>query len=473
VTPDKPFNIAVALLGSVLCWVLPARWALVPLALSISMYPGNAMLPPDNMGLTPQRVIAMLLLLRCLTSVEIRRKYTFDWVDKAAILYFLLLLASQLMSQGLTKAINNRAGFFMGTMAPFWCVRMLIRDRESFFALIKGWLWGALVLGIGGMYQHFTGYHPYYEIMRHGIPPITEAFVTRESDMRKMFGVFRYRANCPFLQCIMFGWFFSLLLAWSTALYWEKRKFFPWIIPWAVGLPMGIISSIAGGPMMLAALSFGFMALFPLRQYWRGALIAAAILGVAFSVASNRNVLELMANMGFDAGSSWYRVGLNKFALSTGMAGKWLAGWGEPWPYHHFNDLCIHWVYIAVYNGIMGLVGFYTLLGVCAWQLWKAKKKAHGLADEWILWALLSALVASQWAMLVVALFGEMQVIYHMFMAVVANATLYVGSTTRRVGVMAEVDGKPVMLVYHLKPGQKLAMVTPVGAAPEEEPVAR
>ena len=34
------------MLGGILVYVLPLRYALVPLALSISMYPSNLLLPP-------------------------------------------------------------------------------------------------------------------------------------------------------------------------------------------------------------------------------------------------------------------------------------------------------------------------------------------------------------------------------------------------------------------------------------------
>ena len=54
-------------------------------------------------------------------------------------------------------------------------------------------------------------------------------------------------------------------------------------------------------------------------------------------------------------------------------------------------------------------------------------------------------------------------------MAIMANAPLLVGTTARRVGVMAEVDGRPVMLVYTLKPGQTLAMITPATPVEDEE----
>jgi hypothetical protein len=83
-TPDQPYSLAVFLVGSILCWLLPPRYALVPLALSISLYPSNLLLPPPNIGLTPQRVIAFVLLLRCLITPAIRSRFKWGWADSAA-----------------------------------------------------------------------------------------------------------------------------------------------------------------------------------------------------------------------------------------------------------------------------------------------------------------------------------------------------------------------------------------------------
>jgi hypothetical protein len=110
-------------------------------------------------------------------------------------------------------------------------------------------------MAIGGVYQFITGDHPVFELLKYGVPKINPLMSQRPViDQRMMLGALHFRASCPFLQSIMFGWFFALMVGFSTNLFWEKRKIFPWIIPWCF-LPVGIICAIAGGPMMLAALS--------------------------------------------------------------------------------------------------------------------------------------------------------------------------------------------------------------------------
>jgi hypothetical protein len=472
VTPDQPFSLAVLLVCGTLVWVLPTRYALVPLALSISMYPSNLLVPPPNIGLTPQRIIGLILIIRCLTTPAIRNKFKWGLPDTAAACYFALLTVSMIITRGPATGINNRGGFFLSAMVPFWCVRFLITDKESFYALIKAWIWGGIPLAALGVYQWETGQNPFFEIMQYGVPKIlAEKSQRMFIDTRIMFGEHHYRASAPFMQCIMFGWFFALMVGLGTNLFWEKKKIFPWVIPWCV-LPVGILASIAGGPMMLAAISMMIIGLFPFRGMWRGAVIGAAVLLVAFGAASNRNPLEILANVGFDASSSWYRVGLQKYTLSGGMNGHWLAGYGDiPGEYAHFHDLCIQWIFLVVVHGLMGAVGFYGLVSACAWQLWVAKPKATTLQDQWLLWSFLAVLFASLFSMFVVSLFGEMYFIYHMFLGLLANAPIMVGSGVRTVGVLAEVDGKKVLLRYQLKAGQRLAIVhPPTAAAPATAP---
>jgi hypothetical protein len=463
-SPDQPYSLAVFLLCSVLVYTLPLRYALVPLALSISMYPSNLLLPPSSIGLTPQRVIGFVLILRCLTTPAVRQRFKWGPADWAAVLYFVLLTVSQTITQGPAKAINNRGGFFLSAMVPFWCVRMLITDKEAFYALIKGWIWGGIPLAAFGVYQFITGNSPFFELMQYGVPKILAIKSQRTVDMRMMFGDMHYRASCPFMQCIMFGWFFALLVGLGTNLIWEKRKLFPWIIPWCV-LPVGIIVSIAGGPMMLAALAMVIIGLFPFRAMWKPACVVMAICLAVMAAVSNRNPLELLANAGFDASSSWYRVGLQKYTLNGGMmaeGNRWIQGYGDiPGAYAQFHDLCIHWIYLVVINGLMGAVGFYVFMAACAWQLWNAKAKATSVQDQWLVWSLLAVWIASVMSMFVVSLFGEMYFIYHMFLGLLANAPIMVGGGVRHVGVLAEVDGKQVVLRYALKQGQRLAVVRP------------
>ena len=464
-TPDKPFTIVVCLIGCILVWVLPLRYALIPLALSISMWPSNLLIPPDNIGLTAQRVIGLMLIIRCLTTPAVRNRFKWNMVDTTAVFYFAMLTISMIITRGPATGINNRGGFFLSALVPFWCVRFLVVDKESFYALIKAWIWCSVPLIAGGVYQHITGQHPLFELMQYGVPKILAEKSQRLVDMRMIFGVLRYRASCPFLQCIMFGWFFALLVGLGTNLFWEKRKIFPWVVPWAI-LPVGIITSIAGGPMMLTALAMAIIGLFPFRGMWKPACFALVVLLLVMGAVSNRNPLEILANAGFDPTSSWYRVGLQKYTLSGGMGGHWIAGYGDiPGEYARFHDLCIHWIWLVVVHGLMGAVGFYVWMAACAWQLWKAKSRVVGLDDQWLVWSLLAVWIASVMSMFVVSLFGEMYFIYHMFLGLMANAPIMVGGGVRHVGVMAEVDGKPVLLRYALKQGQRLAIVRP-GEAP-------
>jgi Trk-type K+ transport system membrane component len=148
------------------------------------------------------------------------------------------------------------------------------------------------------------------------------------------------------------------------------------------------------------------------------------------------------------------------------MNGHWLAGFGLiPHEFDDYHDLCIQWIYLTVVNGILGASGFYLFVAACAWCMRRARQKAASLADHWLIWSMLSILIASMLAMNLVALFGEMFFIYHMFLGLVTNTMVICGEgggeLERSVGVLAEMNGKRVLLRYRLKAGQKLALVRP------------
>jgi hypothetical protein len=217
--------------------------------------------------------------------------------------------------------------------------------------------------------------------------------------------------------------------------------------------------------------------MFPLRKYWKAIFGTAGAMYVGIAMFAKRSLMEIVASFGLDPSSSYYRVNLLEYTLGkvksyklpyfNPMGGHWLAGYGIiPPQYDDYHDLCIQWICLVVQQGILGVVGFYLFVLACAACMWKAKKRAASVADEWLIWTMLAVLIASMLAMQLVALFAEMFFIYHMFLGLVANTMVICGSEQggRHVGVMAEMNGRKVLLRYRLKPGQRLAIVHPPGS---------
>ncbi|HEV8292650.1 MAG TPA: hypothetical protein VGP94_12035, partial [Tepidisphaeraceae bacterium] len=426
--------------------------------------------------------------LRCIVQGSIRRQFKWRWADTAAMIYFALITISMLLA--LPKpgpALNNRGGFFLSALLPYFCVRFLIVDRPSLYAALSGWLWSAVPLALCGVYQMYTGDSPYFKILQY-----SQFWVRAPNskwDMRPLFGEMAFRASGPIFGFIMFGWYFALWIAPATNLFFKSRNIFPWIIAYCA-LPVGVLTSIASGPWMMMMFSGGLCALFPFRRFWKPAVIALAGLWIALIIGANRTPMEFMALFGKDQSSSWYRVGLQNFTLKGGgMNGHWVTGYGEiPQQYNEsFHDLCIHWVWLLVIHGFMGIVGFYGFLATAAYSLWRARSLSKKLEDHWLLWSLLATLCASILGMLLVTLFSEVYFIYHMFIAILVNSDIIVASGQsasdnkndsglRQVGVLLEQNGKKFLLRYTLRPGQRLAVVhPPTQPQPEpkkEEPVA-
>ena len=472
-TPDQPISLAVAVFCSILCLILPLRTAIVPLCIAMCAYPTNVNVPPAQMQLTVARIVGLVLIVRCLLTAEVRERFKWSMVDTTAALYFGLLVSAQLMTIEAGAAINKQAGFFISAFIPFWCVRFLVVDRPSLYAFFKGFLWTSLPLAMLAMYQANTGDSPYRTIMENGI--LWFEIHAQWLEIRPFMGVPLHRASAPFQQCIMYGWFFAIQVPWCTNLYFQNRSLKGWILPWLI-LPLGIIATVSSGPMMMVSLSFVFLAMFPIRGKWKAIFGSAGLVYAATSLLAKRGVMEIVSSFGLDPTSGYYRVNLLNFMLAKSaspkngafnpMVGHWLAGFGLiPKSFDDFHDLCIQWIFLTVYNGLLGATGFYLFVAACSWCLWKANKKSTMLADQWLCWSLFAILIASMLAMQLVALFAEMFFIYHMFLGLIANTVMICGSepNERSIGVLAEMDGKKVMLRYRLKPGQRLALVRPPG----------
>jgi hypothetical protein len=472
-TPDQPISLAVAVFCSILCWTLPVRAAIVPLCVAMCAYPTVVNVPPPQLQMTVARVVGLALMARCLFTAEIRERFQWAFVDTCAAIYFALLLIAQLMTTEPVAAINNRGGFFLSALLPYFCVRMLVVDRPSLYIFLKGFLWTALPLAALAVYQNRTGTSPFIVIMQNAKPEYWVPIFGQWHEIRPFLGIPMFRASAPFMQCIMFGWFFAIQIPWATNLFWERRKLMPWLLPWFV-LPIGTIATVSAGPMMMAAMSFMITALFPLRKWWKFIFGAAGGAYALVSLFAKRGVMEIVASFGLDPASSFYRVNLLHFTLGhivsyrnhafDPMANHWIAGYGTiPPAYDDYHDLCIQWICLVVQHGILGTFGFYLFLTACAACMWKAKKRAASVADEWLVWSMMSILIATLLAMQLVALFGEMFFLYHVFLGLVANTMVICGSEqdSRTIGVLAELDGRKVLLRYKLKPGQRLAIVRP------------
>jgi hypothetical protein len=475
-TPDQPISLAFAVFCSILCCILPTRSAIVPLCVAMCAYPTNVMVPPQQVQMTVARVVGLVLLLRCIFTSEVRERFRWMMVDTVGVIYFALLLSAQMMTTEMSAAINRQAGFFISALVPFWCVRMLVVDRPSFYIFLKGFLWTSVPLTVLALYQSKTGDSPYRTIMENGI--LWFDIKAQWLEIRPFMGIPMNRASAPFQQCIMLGWFFAIQVPWCTNLYFQNKSLKGWIIPWLI-LPIGTIATVSSGPMMMVALSFAFMAMFPIRSKWKAIFGTAGAAYAAVALLAKRGVMEIVSSFGLDPKSGYYRVNLMNYVMGKvsspksglfdPMAGHWLAGYGNvPLPqFEEIHDLCIQWIFLTVINGLMGLFGFVIFVIACAWNLWKANKKSNTLADQWLCWSLFAILIATLLAMQLVSLFAEMYFIYHVFLGLCANSVLICGSeqNERSVGVLAEMDGRQVLLRYRLKAGQRLALVRPGGQA--------
>ena len=304
---DQPISLVLAVFASILCWTLPPRAAIVPLCVAICAYPTNVLVPPPQLQLTVARVVGLALIIRCFSTPEIRGRFKWAFVDTAAMIYFSLLLVAQMMTTDPVAAINNRAGFFLSALVPFFCVRMLVVDRPSLYIFIKGFLWTAMPLSFVALYQSRTGDSPYRIIMSQGA--LWAQISSQWTEIRPFMHIDMFRASAPFQQCIMFGWFFALQVTWGTNLFWEKRSLKWWIIPWLL-LPVGTVATVSAGPMMMAAMSFFIAAMFPLRKYWKAIFGTAGAMYVGIAMFAKRSLMEIVASFGLDPSSSYYRVNL-------------------------------------------------------------------------------------------------------------------------------------------------------------------
>jgi hypothetical protein len=237
---------------------------------------------------------------------------------------------------------------------------------------------------------------------------------------------------------IMFGLFFAMMGPICTGLWgYTKRK---GLLIAGLGLMLvGMLSSVSSGPWLAGIVACGVMAFYPLRRYWKVALVFIVLFLAAIDVASNRRWYHVLASYStLDAGTAYYRIGLMEEALGGGMSGHWLVGYGmvgqggtQSFNWKH-RDIVNHYILILVRYGLLALVPFVAAVTAGFFRLTRALGHAVQENARWLAWTVMATLVGILAAMFSVSLFGQPGNLFYILLALAAGMPLIATDVGRK-----------------------------------------
>ena len=311
----------------------------------------------------------------------------FNPIDRMVVLWSVsacVILTLQWMDTGM---LIHELGDLLDTLGGYLVFRFLIPDGEAVRRTVKVLAVICVIHGAGMINEQISHVNVF------GYLGGTATWVTiRDGQIRSQ----------DVMGCIQAGSFAGALIP-PFLWLWTKGKSRLLGAAGLAGATAMVITSHSSTPLLAFCGSFVGLAFWPLRKQMR--LVRWGIVGllVSLHIVMKAPVWALINHIDLTGSSSGY----HRFVLMDNcirhFSDWWLLG------YKYYNawgwdmwDLCNQFVVCALTGGLLTLVCYITVISRSFGALGKARKKVDGdRSQEWLLWALGSALFAT-----VVAHFG-------------------------------------------------------------------
>ena len=410
-------TLTIAAIASALVFFLSPIYGLIIYVATLAYYPSYLSVPLGTIDFTVRRIVILAIFAKLFLLTDLPGRFKFIWLDKLVLIYIAAtILAGATTTRFLMAFLENRAGGFFDTVLPYFAVRMIIRNKQQYLALLNGILIIAVPLAVVGFYQCLTGENPVGFLKEYSAwRPSTDAPIPRRGF---------FRAAVTFEHSIMYGLFFAMFGPVCAGILGYAKRYKTLCLIGLGLMGVGIFSSMSAGPILTALLAVLFIAVYRWRKSWKLMAIAVIVMCVCVEIISNRHFYEVISRFTFNVGSTWHRSRLIEVALfEGGMSGHWLTGygWGVDPGWSAQIDRRSHTdiinQYLAVLNayGLVGLVPFLAIyIGVIK-KLVDAYKASTLQSDKWLIWCLsagIFGLVVG--AFMSVSIFGQPTTIYYM-----------------------------------------------------------
>lgn len=415
-------TLTVAILASILVFLLPPFAALIVYIAAFVWYPTYLSAPIGTIDFTVSRIIMLVFYIKLYIMTKHFSRFKFIWLDKLVIFYYLAqLLAAVTTTSSLGPLLENRAGCFFDMLLPYFAVRMLINSREKYLTFLKAILIIATPLAIVGIYQCFTGHNPARFMMYYS------AWADGREPFPPMSRLGLWRANVIFAHPIMFGLFFAMFGPMCVGLfsYMKQNRILCWL--GMVVMALGLFSCLSSGPALSILCSLAFLAVFRYRKSWRVMAAGVIIMCAVIEVLSNRHFFQVIDRFTLNSATAWYRSRLIEIVLfEGGMSGRWIAGfgygvdpgWANRIDFRDHTDIVNHYILVLVRFGLIGFIPFVAMNVAAIKQLILSDKLTTQKADHWLIWCVGASLFGMYCAFMSVSLFDIPYTSYYLILGI-------------------------------------------------------
>lgn len=386
-----PAVLAAVLTSTLLMWVLPRRYVVVPFLLTIFLTPFGQQIYIAGLHIFTSR----LLILGGLFRVGAAKKFSktdiasggFTSIDKVFILWALFRAAATFLEFLDKASLINQSAFLIDSLGGYFLLRFLIRDQEDISLVIKTFAFVAVVLASCMVNERVHNLNVFGYIGGRLNPFYRDGAIRSQGTFS---GPIEAGAFGATVLCL-FGW-----------LLWSGTSRFIGLAAMIASVVM-VATSASSTPMLAFGGSILAMLFWPLRRNMRTIRWGLVILLVSLHLTMKAPVWMLINHVDLIAGSSGYHRAMIIDRCIRHFSDWWLIGvksskdWGwDMW------DQANQFVADAENGGLATLVCLILILSRCFGRLGTARRLLSGkLSKELLFWLLGGALFSY-----VVAFFG-------------------------------------------------------------------
>lgn len=402
----------VLLLAGALILLLPRRYVLVPILLSIFLVPQGNVIVLAGVHLFPLRIIAVFGLIRALRVKIWDREQLlsngFNNIDWAFFCWTATRsLAVSLLWQT-SGAVINQFGFVWSTLGAYLVLRCFVRKETDVRLVINVYVWIAVLNAIGMVYEK-THFQNLFALLIGGVRSVPSL---RDGAIRSQ-GTFQHSILAGAFGATLFPLFVWL---------WKLRSRVTALIGLTASLIMAITSASSTSILAIGAAVIA-ICFWPCRRFMRQFRWGLAILLVVLHLSMKAPVWFLIARIDvIGASSGFHRANLIDTFIRH-SSDWWLVGrkMTEDWGWDMW-DLSNQFVAEGETGGLATFILFILIVSRSFGRIGTAVKRSVGFRNkEWYLWLIGCTIFAHVVSFFGVSYWDQTQVAWFTLLAIVST----------------------------------------------------
>ena len=417
-------TLTIGILGVILVLSLRPGRALAAYFAVLVWYPDYLRVSIGTIDISVGRIAVVALLLRCLFSDRLRRKFVWSRLDTWVIFSMAVYVGMYFITRPLTGlVIENRGGFLVDTSFSYFAARLILTDKKALTSFIKAISVILAALAVLGVAEAVTHQYFFLALKRFRVwdTPLGE-FVMAE----RRFGF--TRANGPFSHSIMFGSCFVMFLPLIWALRRERGYWMSLAYPVSAIVILGAMSSMSSGPWGMLIVVILCMALEKYSHRLKAVLVLFVMFCVSVQIISNRPFYHVLLQFGNLGKGVWYqRAKLIDGAIED-IDRWWVAGtygedpgWGAA-AGMSYTDMNNEFLLKGVRYGMLGVIALAGTLAIAFRGLVRAFKETTDKGLRSLYWAMGCALVGIIVIWQGVSFFGQSVALFHCLLGMIGSS---------------------------------------------------